>query len=361
MDPKPTCCEEVAELVDHFMTASAAGDGERKKLHLRTSKEALVMMFDMMIDKAMAKAAQKASGGDVSQAVRLELRELKKAVFVNASDGSAAYTQETQDYMDRADTGWDAILKLAAEQRPVDGLSVSRRVTDLLGIQEDETESRPEAPTSAAPAPTSAAPAPAAAASAASAKTSTKAKDKRQICPNMWAWEFCGGCSGYKHPAVCQDRSHCSRRDRPASCKLWHLNWASNHWRGTTGGSSSGNPRPKHVLSDAVPAAKHEKLKKYVAEMELKNHRRKEDERTQRACVAAVTLSQQQQPQPAQSAWGPPPGSSRPVQSAWGPPPGSSPPPSLLTSSSPPAWAAALMLSFQQLQSRVDSRLGPGH
>jgi hypothetical protein len=336
MDPKPTCCEEVAELVDQFMTASAAGDGERKKLHLRTSKEALVMMFDMMIDKAMAKAAQKASGGDVSQAVRLELRELKKAVYVNASDGSAAYTQETQDYMDRADTGWDAILKLAAEQTPVDGLSASASAV----------------PASAVPAASSSASAPAASAGpAASAKTLVKAKDKRQICPKMWAGEFCGGCSGYKHPAVCQDRSHCSRRDRPNSCKLWHLNWASNHWRGTTG-SSSGDPRtrPKHVLSDAEAAltVKNEKLRKYVAEMELRNHRRKEDEKTQRACVAAMTLSQRQQPQP---------------QSVWGPPPGSSPPPPATSSqtsesSPPPAWAAALILSVQQLQLRVDSRFG---
>jgi hypothetical protein len=166
----------------------------------------------------------------------------------------------------------------------------------------------------------------------------------------MWAGEFCGGCAGYKHPAVCQDRSHCSMRDRPASCKLWHLKWSSNHWQGTIG-SSSGNPRAKqHVLSDAEVALtlKNEKLKKYVAEMEMKNHRRNEDTRTQRACVAAVTLSQQQQ-QPQQ----PQP---RP-QSAWGPPPG----PTSLATSSPPDWAAALILSVQQLQMRVDSRFGLGH
>jgi hypothetical protein len=300
---------------------------------------------------------------DGNDEVRLELRELKKAVFVNASDGSAAYTQDTQDYMDRADTGWDAILKLAAEQ--------TQRVEDLMTTQEDEdksgeaesdrldkasmassAETRDQA-SAAASASTSVA----SAGPTTSAKTSVKAKDRRQICPKMWAGEFCGGCSGYKHPAVCQDRSHCSRRDRPDSCKLWHLTRASNHWRGTTGsGSSSGDPRtrPKHVLSDAEAAltAKHEKLKKYVAEMELRNHRRKEDERTQRACVAAVTMSQRQQPQPPQSVWGPPPGSSPP------PPTTSSP---TLSSSPPPAWAAALILSVQQLHLRVDSRFGPGH
>jgi hypothetical protein len=49
--------------------------------------------------------------------VRSELRELKKAVFVNTANRSVpADTQDTQDYMDRSDTGWDAILKLAAEQ-----------------------------------------------------------------------------------------------------------------------------------------------------------------------------------------------------------------------------------------------------
>jgi hypothetical protein len=76
-------------------------------------------------------------------------------------------------------------------------------------------------------------------------------------------------------------------RDRPASCKLWHLKWSSNHWRGTIG-SSSGNPRAKqHVLSDAEVALtlKKEMLKKYVAEMEMKNHRRNEDARTQCALV----------------------------------------------------------------------------
>jgi hypothetical protein len=292
---------------------------------------------------------------DGNDEVRLELRELKKAVFVNASHGSAAYTQYTQDYMDRADTGWDAILKLAAEQTQEDGDQAKDESEDESVKDKGKEAPAATAKPSAASAGTSAAStkAPAAGPSPAAAATS-KAKDNRQICPKMWSGEFCGGCSGFKHPAVCQDRSHCSRRDRPASCKLWHLSWASSHWtsnhrRGTTG-SSSGNPRTstrpsKHVLSDAEAAltVKNEKLKKHVAEMEQKNHRRNEDERTQRACVAAVTQSQQQQ----QSAWGPPPGPPAP------------PPTSLPTSSSPPAWAAALLLSFQQLQQRVDSRLGP--
>jgi hypothetical protein len=312
---------------------------------------------------------------DGNDEVRLELRELKKAVFVNASHGSAAYTQDTQDYMDRADTGWDAILKLAAEQTQEDGDQARDESEDETvkdkGKEAPAATARPSAAsagTSAAAAATAASAGPSAASAAASAPAGTsataaatsKAKDNRQICPKMWAGEFCGGCSGYKHPAACQDKSHCSRRDRPASCKLWHLSWTSGHWtssnnrRGTTGSSnsSSGDPRTRlgHVHGDVVLAAKHEKLKKYVAEMEQRNHRRKEDEKTQRACVAAVTLSQRQQPQP---------------QSAWGPPPGSTPPPaaSLPTSSSasPPDWAAALLLSFQQLQQRVDSRLGPCH
>jgi hypothetical protein len=49
--------------------------------------------------------------------LRSELKELKTAVYVNASNGSVqVHTQDTQDYLDRPDTGWDAIHKLAAEQ-----------------------------------------------------------------------------------------------------------------------------------------------------------------------------------------------------------------------------------------------------
>jgi hypothetical protein len=153
-------------------------------------------------------------------------------------------------------------------------------------------------------------------------------------------------------------------RDMPASYKLWQLKWSSNHWRGTIG-SSSGNPRAKqHALSNAEVALtlKNEKLKKYVAEMEMRNHRRNEDARTQRACVAAVTLLQQQQPQQPQprpqSAWGPPLGpTSLATSTAWTHPRPANPLP-LLLPSSPPDWAAALILSVQQLQLRVDSRLG---
>jgi hypothetical protein len=47
--------------------------------------------------------------------VRLELRKLKTAVFANASNGIV--TQDTQDCLDRPNTGWDTINKLAAEQR----------------------------------------------------------------------------------------------------------------------------------------------------------------------------------------------------------------------------------------------------
>jgi hypothetical protein len=48
--------------------------------------------------------------------VRSELRELKKAVFVDPANAHRSVPADTQDYLDRSDTGWDAILKLAAEQ-----------------------------------------------------------------------------------------------------------------------------------------------------------------------------------------------------------------------------------------------------
>jgi hypothetical protein len=49
--------------------------------------------------------------------VRSELRELKAAVFANAST-STVITQDTQDCLDRSNVGWDAINKLAEEQNP---------------------------------------------------------------------------------------------------------------------------------------------------------------------------------------------------------------------------------------------------
>jgi hypothetical protein len=48
--------------------------------------------------------------------VRSELRELKAAVFLNAASVQVI-TQDRQDFMDRPDTDWDAIHKLAAEQK----------------------------------------------------------------------------------------------------------------------------------------------------------------------------------------------------------------------------------------------------
>jgi hypothetical protein len=54
---------------------------------------------------------------DDNSKLRSELRELKKAVFVNAADGDA-YTQDPQDVLDGPNVGWDAINKLAEEQNP---------------------------------------------------------------------------------------------------------------------------------------------------------------------------------------------------------------------------------------------------
>jgi hypothetical protein len=54
---------------------------------------------------------------DGNDKVRSELRELKTAVYINAANRSVqVHTQDTQEYLDRLDTGWDTILKLAAEQ-----------------------------------------------------------------------------------------------------------------------------------------------------------------------------------------------------------------------------------------------------
>jgi hypothetical protein len=56
-----------------------------------------------------------AAADDNYYKLRSELRELKKAVFVNAAEGDA-YTQDTQDVLDGPNVGWDTINKLAEEQ-----------------------------------------------------------------------------------------------------------------------------------------------------------------------------------------------------------------------------------------------------
>jgi hypothetical protein len=58
-----------------------------------------------------------------SATVRSEFRALKTAVFANASNGIVR--QDTQDCLDRPNTGWDAIHKLAAEQNPPSHLRVA--------------------------------------------------------------------------------------------------------------------------------------------------------------------------------------------------------------------------------------------
>jgi hypothetical protein len=352
MDPKPTCGEEVAELVDHFMTASAAGDGERKKLHLRTSKEALVMMFDMMIDKAMAKAAQKASGGDMSQAVRLELRELKKAVFVNASDGNAAYTQDTQDYMDRADTGWDAILKLAAEQTPPGGIHSGGSAGDGgngsngSGNGFDQADADEDIFRSQAVDRTYADYKEAVRQSQAASQVATEAQavrkrddrlqdreraqhakrddyvkrtGRRPTCPVMAGSKACSGdtCADlypdekFVHPTVCKDKTHVVR-GQVGKCLLFHF-WPAKakspkNSRGGTSGRYSGGyprqtgqrqgnpPRPSHPVTQAdSKAMKDLKAKLSKARTDLKAERL--GKKPTYSQVAAPTMPALQQPQ----------------------------------------------------------------
>jgi hypothetical protein len=309
------------------------------------------MMFDMMIDKAMAKAAQKASGGDMSQAVRLELRELKKAVFVNASDGNAAYTQDTQDYMDRADTGWDAILKLAAEQTPVDGLSVPRHPAKststaaakypLTGEEMDEahrqlmfTQGEQEAEQTE---------------EWIAAKATVKADAKKRrleirkgclyVCPRMKAGRRCdgtkctdsgngsggsGGSSGgsasggnasggskFHHPPVCKNPLHENvPKSEREGCVMWHF-WAHhpNANRGSKGNGSkfirnkndNGSGNPRKAATDAAKEIAHLKraAANQVVELAKANERAKVYRQVSAVSYSATASSQAQAPPPA--------------------------------------------------------------
>jgi hypothetical protein len=90
------------------------GQAKLEKLHKPRFVEAIIACM-AYID--LLKSDRTPAAADDNSKLRSELRELKKAVFVNEADGDA-YTQDTQDVLDGSNVGWDAINKLAEEQNP---------------------------------------------------------------------------------------------------------------------------------------------------------------------------------------------------------------------------------------------------
>jgi hypothetical protein len=164
--------------------------------------------------------------------VRSELRELKKAVFVNAANGSVPDTQDTQDYLDRSDTGWDAIHKLAAEQNgpPVTPSADAPTVTDAdapplveappVGEngtgENDKTKLAMRVKLARSTALWCLSP---------FTPVTQEAMDKtRKVCPVNLQGEVCTASNcGNKHPKVCLVADHGKGKIPKVTCLLWHM------------------------------------------------------------------------------------------------------------------------------------------
>jgi hypothetical protein len=196
-----------------------------------------------------------------------ELRELKKAVFVDATganahgDVPAGLTQKYWDTGDRSDIRWDAIHKLAAEQNgsPVATNNIVNVVANVdatsvsTSVEEDDTILR----TQAAEAKSLADYREAVKRSQAATQTAKLAKDVQQrdnrqqarerqqrekrerymkatgrwpTCPIMCGSKTCNRdpCGNlypaekFDHPTICRDKSHVVRGD-VGKCLLFHF------------------------------------------------------------------------------------------------------------------------------------------
>jgi hypothetical protein len=223
--------------------------------------------------------------------LRAELKELKEAVFIDATGTNACgdvpvgLTQEFRDTGNRRVISWDTIHKLAAEQG---GTNVeyngTKRVVNAVVEREEVVEKEGEVEeakflkvkgrgrkTAKETATTTSG----ATSSGKLGATSSGKLDRRPVCPVMLAGDRCHGCAGYKHPPGCEDPTHGPRWSRPASCRLWHYGEGAKYRRGPIS-SSGGNPPHSQtkVLSNADLTRKNEKLKAHVARMELSNRQR---------------------------------------------------------------------------------------
>jgi hypothetical protein len=151
----------------------------------------------------------KAPANNDDSKLRSELRELKKSVFVDAAGASAnahgSVPDDTQDYLDRSDIGFDAILKLSAEQKRTPVASATPVSTS---IGEDDTVMVPPA--------------------------------RKRVCKKLFRGVDCrgvDGCMDLDHPVLCTDThaDHDARKACKVANGLWHL-------RSPASGNGSGLP-----------------------------------------------------------------------------------------------------------------------
>jgi hypothetical protein len=208
---------------------------------------------------------------------RLELRELKVTVYVKAASVQVI-TQDTQDFMDRPDTDWDIIHKLAAEQKK------NPKAADAPHVAANVTANAPHAP-------------PVGENGTAGTGESNKTKlakrvklarstdlwclspftpvtqeamDKtKKVClVNLWGEVCTASNCGNKHPKVCLVADHSKGKIPKVACSLWHMRVPFARKAGNVTGRRNGpNPSPgsKGSKTKARPAKLDAKLVKLEA------------------------------------------------------------------------------------------------
>jgi hypothetical protein len=222
------------------------------------------------------KAPHNVSTSNETFELRAELKELKEAVFIDATGTNACgdvpvgLTQEYWDTGNRRVISWDTIHNLAAEQdgtkdeKPT-GASASAAATLSAETAASEFDgAEPSGAVAAAEFKTVKRKKRTTKATSAGTARST---DRRPVCPVMLSGTRCAGCTGSKHPRSCVEHTSANR---PKSCKLWHwrmLLATSNQGRGTMGSSrSGGNPTESKLLQKKTDQI--ERLKKHVVLVE---------------------------------------------------------------------------------------------
>jgi hypothetical protein len=222
------------------------------------------------------KAPHNVSTSNETFELRAELKELKEAVFIDATGTNACgdvpvgLTQEYWDTGNRRVISWDTIHKLAAEQdgtkdeKPM-GASASAATSSSAETAVCELDgAEPSGAVAAAEFKTVKRKKRTTKATSAGTAGST---DRRPVCPVMLSGTRCAGCTGFKHPRSCVEHTSANR---PKSCKLWHwrtLLATSNQGRGTMGSSrSGGNPTKSKLLQKKTDQI--ERLKKHVVRVE---------------------------------------------------------------------------------------------
>jgi hypothetical protein len=209
----------------------------------------------------------------------VRLKELKAAVYVNAGSVQVI-TQDRQDFMDRPDTDWDAIHKLAAEQKatpedvppvaanamanapPVKGNGTGESDKSKLAKRVKlarSTDLRCLSPFT---------------------PVTQEAMDKpRKVCPfNLWGEVCTASNCGSKHPKVCLLADHSKGKIPKATCSLWHMRVPFAGSTGNVIGRRNGpNPPPggskgskAKVVQPAEPDTKLAKLEATAMAEELK-------------------------------------------------------------------------------------------